>query len=64
MQLGSPLLLVGNLKGREWIEEGTSSDKKPTLDLGESWSVQIPKGAIGMSFSLRSHALVKGQGEG
>lgn len=53
------------MKGREWIEEGTFSNKKPALDLGESWPVQVPKGAIiGRTFSLRNHAPVKGQGEG
>lgn len=43
VQSGSPSLLVGNVKGREWIEEGTFSNKEPALDLGESWPVQIPR---------------------
>lgn len=48
----------------EWIEEGTLSNKEPALDLGESWPVQISKGATGRTFSLRNHALLKGQGQG
>lgn len=62
VQSGSPLLLVGNVKGREWIEEGTFSNKEPALDSGGSWPVQTPKDATGRTFSLRKHALVKGQG--
>lgn len=64
VQAGSPLLLVGNVKGREWMEEGTFSNEGPALDLGKSWPVQIPEGAAGRTFSLGKHALVKGQGQG
>lgn len=65
MQPDFLLLIIINLRGREWIKEGTISKKEPALDdLGESRPVQIPKGATGRKFSLRMHAVAKGQGKG
>lgn len=65
VQPGSLLLLVVNVRGKEWIEEGTVSKKELALDdLGGSRPVQIPKDATGREFSLRKHALMKDQGQG